>query len=686
MSIKLSYSEWKIVESNNLFKSFADSIENHNHLFYYKSDSLIDTNNSSISVSKSIESNLLESIPVSISSIYQFNYQYSLSNNWFIYDVGIFDNYKYSGSIDFIGIEHDLDVRLYNEIYTQFPLKLATIPVPKKAYTTISRYIPKPLLYEIHSNVDVAIEMCMIFISQLTSTYFTVKDGSSDGWKPLKAEYLRNLISHDPLAYKHTREALEYPLRTGPIIKCDYEHEIGVKSFHYKLCDAFIGRGISKYQLKTKEAINAIKSNFIEDLKECKSKPIQNNLLRIYPHVTLPTKAEMISEGKRLIKQGYVNKKGKKLATLNKHKKEYFKNADELCFIEDNIELADFLINSFGRIFSDGTPESGYRVVDSITLMPSWVRKLVKIDGELAIELDYSALHPNIAMAIYSGGTEYLTHDMVADESGVPKNMVKVEHLSFFNKNVWQMKKSILWKYYQFKEPKMLESIIAEKKSSKLGYKATSRRLFEKEVLIMTDVIKKLNSEGIYVLYVYDALLSHPRHANRVQQVMNETILLHGVKTTAKSSIEIKTKTIELPKITVEDCPTPTKKKQYFTAEQIRIGAEIKRRKTTTSISNVIHNWNIGINGEITPKGVSLKSGISLATVKKYWSQFENKLAGKIADDFFENNQVLILMEKIHVNKEKEKEELKRKRQTEEAVQDLLDYMSGMPTKDHPIP
>jgi hypothetical protein len=60
--------------------------------------------------------------------------------------------------------------------------------------------------------------------------------------------------------------------------------------------------------------------------------------------------------------------------------------------------------------------------------------------------------------------------------------------------------------------------------------------MFTKEVEIMTAVIEKLNTEGIYVGYIYDALFFNPQFSNRVKQVMDETILLLNIKTDAKLS------------------------------------------------------------------------------------------------------------------------------------------------------
>lgn len=94
------------------------------------------------------------------------------------------------------------------------------------------------------------------------------------------------------------------------------------------------------------------------------------------------------------------------------------------------------------------------------------------------------------------------------------------------------MKWSSLFKHYQEHEPKMLENIRKDKKEH--GYKLTSRRMFEVEVGVMTDVIKNLNKRDINVLYVYDALLCEEKDKVVVAQVMNRIALEYGVKTSVK--------------------------------------------------------------------------------------------------------------------------------------------------------
>ena len=80
----------------------------------------------------------------------------------------------------------------------------------------------------------------------------------------------------------------------------------------------------------------------------------------------------------------------------------------------------------------------------------------------------------------------------------------------------------------------MMKNIINEKYENRYKHRITSRRMFKKEVEIMADVITQLNKEGIKVLYIYDALACLPNHSERVNQVLDETVLKHGVKTRAK--------------------------------------------------------------------------------------------------------------------------------------------------------
>lgn len=462
----------------------------------------------------------------------------SLSNNLLINNVGTSKYDESSETLIKTKVTALNDDVIYSEFHTQSPLFFINkniIKVPSKVQYALDRYTPKHLLREIHSDIEVAKEMCLIFLTQLNSTYFEKLNGNdNEGWKALKAEYLRELISFDSMAYKRITEALEYPLAKGAILECDHERVIGLKSYHYRLGENYITKGIKPYELKTKEAQDVMNKHNFRILSESNKNPICRNLIKMYAGVTLPTREQIIKEAKRLVKEGYKTKKGKTLCFLNKHPKNYYKHPEQRSFVEVAIEIFEFLTDNGLLPPKVGEEKSGGRVVDSLTLMPSWIRRLIKWNGKKLHECDFIALHPNIAISLYGGSMKYLKHGDLANELGIDVTAVKVEHLSLFNTTTYLMKQSPLYPYYLKNEPEMLKNITREKHSTKYKHKITSRRMFAKEVEIMTEVITELNKEGIYVLYVYDALLCPPKDTGRVLDVMDSVALKHGVYTTAK--------------------------------------------------------------------------------------------------------------------------------------------------------
>jgi hypothetical protein len=254
----------------------------------------------------------------------------------------------------------------------------------------------------------------------------------------------------------------------------------------------------------------------------------------MYPKIDLPTSEELLAIGKKLVKNGRYTKKGKILTMRNKHLDDYWIDADNRSFVEDNIKLFEFLTGRGFMIPSAGDMRSGGRVVDSFTLMPAWIREQITVDGIKLTECDYSALHPNIAIKLYDGSLAYLTHGLVAEKTGIDLKDVKIEHLIFFNMKWDDMRKSPLFGYYSNNEPDMLARIYKDK--SEHGHKITSQKMFAVEVGVISDLIKDLNAKGIHVLYVYDALVCEEKDSKLVAETMNRIILEHGIKTTAKVS------------------------------------------------------------------------------------------------------------------------------------------------------
>jgi len=497
-----------------------------------------------------------------LSNLYHFDSNYQLDDNYSY--ASLLGKFNSSNQSSYLFINDVLDntfpkdkevldiprVTAYNDdnITTDISAQLSLfvinnnrIKIPSKVEYVIRKYVSRKLLKEIHNDVEVAIELCLLFCTQLNSTYFDIKNGSQpNGWKSLRAEYLRDFLSLNPLTYKKVITALEEPLKRGAILECDHVSIIGEKNHFYRLTPPYLGKGIVSYDLKTKEAKSLLNKHYYRVLGEAKKNPICENLIRFYQDITFPTIDQIKKEADRLIASGYMTKKGKKLTKLNKHGRAYYKNHKELSFVEDAIEIFEYLTDNGLLIPTVGGETSGGRVVDSLDLMPSWIRRMVKINGVLNVESDYTCLHPNMIISMYDGTTSYLTHGDLGSKLNIDVDIVKVEHLSFFNKEVWQMKQSPLYQYYQHNEPRMLQNVIVEKYNSQHKHKITSRRLFAKEVEVMTAVIQQLNKEGIFVGYVYDALFFHPDYAKRVKEVMDTVIQQYGIKTIAKLSNEEK--------------------------------------------------------------------------------------------------------------------------------------------------
>lgn len=467
----------------------------------------------------------------------------SLSSSSFIYVTDDRKESKSSKSIVNSSVKERYDIEITGENHTGFPLffqnNINTIFIPKNVKTHLGRFVPKQYLKNIDRDKNIAIEKCLVFVSNLSSTVY-----SDDRWKSLSSIQVHEQTkkgNDNTFIYTHIIKALTYKSNTTDAVimvkKNEYGYETyqeGVACKEFSLTDAYFNGSLVEYIIKDKGIIQKRNKFFYSQLKKAVDNIIGNNLIDLYSKIELPSHDEINLEAKRLTKLKYRTKKGKALTFLNKHPKSYYKDANSRSFVEQNIKLFDYLTKRGFMIPIIGKEKSGGRVVDSFTLMPSWIRRLVKIDGKPILEVDYSALHPNIAMSIYGGSKKYLTHSIVAKESNLNINEVKIQHLSYFNERVSGMRRSPLYSYYNGSEALMNESIIREKQTSLKRHNITSMRMFAKEVEIMTECIEQLNSKGIYVGYVYDALFCKESDAKLVEEIMNKVVLEFNVFTTAK--------------------------------------------------------------------------------------------------------------------------------------------------------
>lgn len=425
----------------------------------------------------------------------------------------------------------------FYDTFAPFFKNIDTILIPKKAKRHLERNLPKSSLKKIDKDINTAVELCLIILSNISWTVF-----ADNEWKNLSSTIMDAQTrkgNDNTRIYSRVLDVLKYSTNTtqGIIqVKTNdsggetYQQGVACKS--YRLTNSYLESGLTQYVIKNKELVERRKEFCKELLTKAHENAIANNLLCLYSRIQLPSHDELKAEAKRLININHTTKKGKKLIFQNKHPK--LKNNKNLSYVEEHLKLFDYLTQLGLMIPIIGDDKSGGRVVDSFTLMPSWIRRLVKIDEESIVEVDFKALHPNIAISIYGGSKKYITHQQIAQEINLDVREVKMHHLSYFNKEVRDMKRSPLYEYYNSTEPLINQAIIEEKQTSVKRHKITSMRMFAKEVEIMTECIKRLNKMKIYVGYVYDALFCKESEKEIVKRIMNEVVLEIGVYTIAE--------------------------------------------------------------------------------------------------------------------------------------------------------
>ena len=412
--------------------------------------------------------------------------------------------------------------------------------VPTKAICLVTKRLSNSKLKKIHIDKSTAIDLIMIMLSFVSETNF-IDSGMEVYKKNLSSKYLQKTFQRAS-NYKEIINILQKEFKTGALIECDFKSIKGVKSYSFNLGENYVRKGLVKYKLKSQLGKEIYERYLNQIINLNSDNPIVKNMFSVYKKLRLPTIEEIIQNGKLLISQGYENKKGYKLSFENKNRSRDIQNNRTKCYVEDVILRFNYLIEGGFRIPIVGAENTGGRVYDSFTLMDSWIRKMIKIDDEEIVECDYSCLHPNIAISMFGGNQKYLTHELIAYELKSDLKSIKTEHLSFFNKPLVKeqngnhftggMNDSLLFDYYIKNEPTMMENLISDK--NKEGYKATTYKMLKKEVEIMTSVVIKLNSYGVHVLYVFDALYCKKSDKAKVVSIMNEEILKHGVYTCVK--------------------------------------------------------------------------------------------------------------------------------------------------------
>jgi len=400
-----------------------------------------------------------------------------------------------------------------------FKTNYITIPKGLKRYLERNKKLLKP----IDKYTNIAIEKCLLVASNLTN------QEEPKEWKRLCSEILQLQVKKGSDNTYLVKPVIDVLLESGYI-------EVKKNNFGYddfkegEKCRDFrlTSTDSAYYELLTPEVINNRQQAILAHLRQIAENNIVCNLLKIYPKLSFPNTEILEIKAKKLVKQKYKNRKGQVLKFRNKHPDSYFTQIENIVFVEDHLVLYNRYVTKHLRLPSIGDDKSGGRVVDSFVLLPKWIREEILIDGERIVECDYQCLHPNIAFSIYGGDCKFLTHQKVADYLGLDVKEVKRGHLKFFNQRPKSMVKNPVFKYYEDNHEGLLLKF-AEEKLKNDNHKITSKKLFAKEVELMSRVIERLNSINIYGIYVYDALYVKESDSALVKDVMNEVAVELGI-------------------------------------------------------------------------------------------------------------------------------------------------------------
>ena len=420
------------------------------------------------------------------------------------------------------------------DTFPTFFRNIKMILIPKKTQRILQR-ASRSRLKNIDSNIDIAIEKCLLIISNLSDTiYLKSHFSKKDRWKSLNSKILHNQTGKNQKYIYLKIITLLKDLEIIEVLRNPDERETyqpGVISKQYRLTEEIFNAGLTQYTILEEEIIQSRRNIERGKISENKDNIIVKNILEVRKHLLIPTLKLVLNTGIKLTKQkGGYSKKGKKLIYLNKRSRNNF-DSKKFMFVEDHIKLYKTLFDSLSYP-KVGSTNSGYRVTSFLNLIPSWIRKLFKIDGEETVEPDIVTFHPNIANFIYGGSGVHTNHDLVAEYLGINRSMAKEEHLSFFNKHPNQMVESCLYDNYMKKEPDMMNNLLEEK--SKYGYKITSKNLLLKETKVIIYAIELLNKENIFVGYIFDGLLCKKSDSEKVKQVIDKALKHHDINTYSK--------------------------------------------------------------------------------------------------------------------------------------------------------
>jgi hypothetical protein len=165
---------------------------------------------------------------------------------------------------------NDFNAENLYQVYDTYPLffqNATTISIPQNIKRHIEREIPKRFLNIIDKNKKYAVENCLLFISNLTSTIFF-----EDKWKSLSSKILAEQFKKgkdNTFNYTYIVEALKYKSNTTDSIIQTKKNKLGNDTYQegitcksYSFTDTFYSNNLVKYTITNPEII-AKRNKFI---------------------------------------------------------------------------------------------------------------------------------------------------------------------------------------------------------------------------------------------------------------------------------------------------------------------------------------------------------------------------------------------------------------------------------------
>ncbi len=178
----------------------------------------------------------------------------------------------------------------------------------------------------------------------------------------------------------------------------------------------------------------------------------------------------------------------------------------------------------------------------------------VLIDGHATVEVDYSALHPNILYAlngiqfhgdVYNVGNWHVKHGLSSDEARIACKMMFLRVINAKNKVIamysfkkeWNLehgrkpKDYIPWMYELFEAMKRRHKAISHEFCTGKGV-----YLMNMDGRLIREVCRRLAREHVCALAIHDSVIVDSRYAKRVAGIMREEFakMFNGIRITVK--------------------------------------------------------------------------------------------------------------------------------------------------------